>query len=112
MNSRRPMPRGPGDRAKSAPGWAIPGLSAYLVATRRHQGLRRLDDAAFRRVARGCDVFMLASTAAGLLIAWNLLPSVAGLILLLASSIWGMANLLTLGRSLSAERRRRARHTP
>lgn len=55
---------------------------------------------------------MLASTAAGLLIAWNLLPSVAGLILLLASSIWGMANLLTLGRSLSAERRRRARHTP
>lgn len=51
---------------------------------------------------------MLASTASGLLLAWTLLPSIAGLASLLASSVWGLINLLTLGRTLAAERRRRA----
>lgn len=54
---------------------------------------------------------MLVSTAAGLLLAWILLPSIGGLLMLLASSTWGMANLLTLGRALSAERRRRSAYT-
>ncbi|OWQ88947.1 hypothetical protein CDN99_15885 [Roseateles aquatilis] len=91
-----------------APVWAIPILSAYFVAVAPQNSLRHLDDAAFQRVARGCDVFMLTTTAAGLLLAFTLLPSSTGHALLLGSSIWGLLALLSIGRTVSAERRRRA----
>lgn len=89
------------------PRWAVPFLAAYLVATASPHYLRQLDDEAFRITARACDSFALATIVPPF--AWGLflLPLDAGLWLLVATSTWGTAFVLAVGRRVALERKRR-----
>jgi hypothetical protein len=78
-----------------------------VAASDRHY-LRRLDDANFLRTARACDQFVVDSPVPAFVLSILLLPSASGLYLLIATSAWGIALLLTIGRSVSLERRRRS----
>ena len=93
--------------ANKTPRWAIPFLAAYLVATSKWHRLRQLDDSSFRRVARAWDHFMLGTTIPGIVVAAFLLPGTVGMYLLLGSSVWGIVIMLTIGRRVALERRRR-----
>ena len=100
--------------ANKTPRWAIPFLAAHLVATSKRHRLRQLDDSSFRRAARACDHFMLGTTIPGIVVAAFLLPGTVGMCLLLGSSVWGIVIMLTIGRRVALERRRRgaARRRP
>jgi len=91
-----------------APAWALPFLAAYLVATSKRHYLRQLDDASFLRTARARDLFVVGTTAPGLVAAMFLLPAPPGLYALLVGSLWGIVVMLTVGRRVALERRRRA----
>jgi hypothetical protein len=95
------------DHEDRAPGWAVPFLAAHAVATSAPHYLRQLDETSFARTARGCDHFILLTTLPGFVGAVALLPATSGLLLLLGSSLWGIVTLLTVGRRVSLERRRR-----
>lgn len=84
-------------------------LAAYMVVRSDRHYLRRLDDGAFRSLAKACDAFSAASTGALFVVALFLLPATIGQVLLVIASVWGTALLLTVGRPLALERRRRRR---
>ena len=91
----------------STPRWAIPFLSAYLVANAQPHYLRQLDHASFRCTARACDIFTLATTLPLLFVALVLLPGRAAFFLLIFTSCWGMVVLVLVGRRVGSERKRR-----
>jgi glycine/D-amino acid oxidase-like deaminating enzyme len=96
-------------RSYSAPSWAIPFLAAYLVATAKRHYLRHLPQSDFHRLARACDVLLLASTAPVFFVALFLLPTAPGFYLLIGVSAWGIVLTLVVGRRVAIERRRRRR---
>ena len=91
---------------RRAPRWAVPLLSAHVVASSHPHYLRRLSDEDFARLAGACDIFLLVTIAPPMLLAL-LLPTPAASILLIAASCWGVASMVLIGRRTFAERRRR-----
>lgn len=91
---------------RKAPRWAVPILSAHVVASSHPHYLRRLSDEDFGRLARACDVFLLVTIALPMLLAF-FLPSPGGSIVLIAASVWGVASMVLVGRRTFSERRRR-----
>jgi hypothetical protein len=92
-----------------APDWAVAFLAAHFVATSRRHTLRQLDEASFRRIARGCNNFIAWTTLPAFAGAFTFLPHPTGVYLVLGASLWGLLILFVVGRRVALERRRRKR---